>query len=74
MELLKKGSLLNNDKQKKLDYEKNGSKYHIDIYELQKSNSKKEYVRINNFKLIMDEKTLINYLYTELYTNNKPIN
>jgi len=70
--LSEKGILLNRSKNRKLDYQKKGSNYEIEIYELveQKKEGKvtqRSFKRMNVFKVIMSEKTLINYLYTELY-------
>lgn len=70
--LSEKGTLLNRSKNRKLDYQKKGSNYEIEIYELveQKKEGKvtqRSFKRMNVFKVIMSEKTLINYLYTELY-------
>jgi|688.fasta_scaffold2127810_2 hypothetical protein len=74
--LSKKGTLLNKSKNRKLDYEQNGSNYEIEIYEL--SEQKKEgkvtqrsFKRMNNFKVVMSEKALLNYLYSELYIENQ---
>jgi hypothetical protein len=74
--LSEKGTLLNKEKNRKLDYQKKGSQYEIIVYELtgKKVNGQVtnySFQRMSNFSLMMKEKALSNYLYAEGYTDSK---
>lgn len=72
------GTIFNKSKTKKLNYNKKTSKdFEIDIYELKEKKEKgkvteRSFVRANNFNLKMNEKALLNYLYSEGYVDEKP--
>jgi hypothetical protein len=72
IKLLEKGTLFTKDKTKKLDYSKKGRDYIVEISNLleERKNGQitnRSYQRISNFSLKMNEKSLVNYLYAELY-------
>ena len=74
--LLNTGTLLNKSKTRKLDYQKKGKSFEIDVYELKETKkegnvTQRSFVRMNNFNMVMTEKTLLNYLYAEGYIDNK---
>jgi hypothetical protein len=74
--LSESGTLLNKSKTRKLDYQKKGKSFEIDVYELKETKkegniTQRSFVRLNNFNMIMTEKTLLNYLYAEGFIDEK---
>lgn len=71
MILEEQGTLLNKAKTRKIDYKKNrANMFEIDVYELKETKkhgniTQRSFVRLNNFNVVMAEKTLLNYLYAE---------
>lgn len=62
--LSKKGIFYNKEKNKKLEYKKVQSGFEVNI---SKGDNKNNFKKINKYQMVLNEKSLINYLFTECY-------
>ena len=62
--LPKKGFFYNKEKNKKIEYKKVQSGFEVNI---SKADNKNNFKKINKYQMVLNEKSLINYLFTECY-------